>query len=464
MSILVHPQLKKVHEKITNCEKLSDIDSYYRGKYEYLKKHGFFSKPKPVNFGVVNEMMIKNNMIELPQVVFETTDFCNLNCTYCALGDVYEGHEDRNQRKNNIDQAVTLLKYIFSIKHRSKRNQLYIGFFGGEPLLNGEFIRKVVQVSNRMGRESGVNVKFNITTNATLLDKYISFLVENQFELLISLDGNEINHSYRNFRGNKKNSFSKVIENIDAVYKKYPKYFEEKVNFNAVLHKRNSVKDIYKFIYFRYCKIPRIAELNPCDINPSKKNLFNDMFRSLRESEDEYLNEKTNCLPHNEMLLYKELIDFLKDYSINYYVSNIMDLLGSSREYIPTATCLPFWKKVMLTTKGELTLCEKVSSHKMIIGRVGKKVEIDISKIKNQYNDYFINIQDKCQNCYANKSCKVCLFVMKNTNLCKLDSEEFKCDYFHDLKIFSRKLNRMISFLEKYPEDNSFIIENVVIV
>ncbi len=464
LSILVHPRLKKVHEILTNSENLSDIDSYYQGKYEYLKKLGFFSEPKPVNFGTVNEAMIKNNMVEVPQVVFETTDFCNLDCTYCALGSVYEGHDDRNQRKINIDQAITLLKYIFSIKHRSKRNQLYIGFFGGEPLLNGDFIREVVRISNQMGQENGINVRFNITTNATLLDKYISFFVENQFELLISLDGNELNHSYRNFRRNKKNSFRKVIENIDAVFEKYPKYFSEKVNFNAVLHNRNSVKDIYEFIYGRYHKIPRIAELNPCDINQNKKNLFSNMFRSLRKSEDEYINEKTNHLPHQEMLLYKELIDFLKDYSINYYISNVIDLLGSNRKYLPTATCLPFWKKIMLTTKGELTLCEKVSSCKMVIGKVDEKVDIDIKKIIDQYNCYYSCVQSKCQKCYANKSCKTCLFVMKNNNLDKLNIEEFKCDYFHDLKIFTRKLYRMLSFLEKYPEDNSFVIENVVIV
>lgn len=32
---------------------------------------------------------------------------------------------------------------------------------------------------------------FNMTTNATLIHKYIDFIVENNIELLISFDGNE---------------------------------------------------------------------------------------------------------------------------------------------------------------------------------------------------------------------------------------------------------------------------------
>ena len=39
---------------------------------------------------------------------------------------------------------------------------------------------------------------FNMTTNATLIHKYIDFIVENNIELLISFDGNEKAHSYRN--------------------------------------------------------------------------------------------------------------------------------------------------------------------------------------------------------------------------------------------------------------------------
>lgn len=36
-----------------------------------------------------------------------------------------------------------------------------------------------------------------MTTNAILLDRYMDFLAENEFRLLISLDGDEKGQSYR---------------------------------------------------------------------------------------------------------------------------------------------------------------------------------------------------------------------------------------------------------------------------
>lgn len=457
LSILIHPELGKIYEKKTVGH------PYYLKKYEYLKNHGFFLESKPINFGTVSESMVKNNMAELPQIVFETTDFCNLNCTYCALGDVYEGFDERNQKKINTDHAITLLKYILEIKHKSKKNQLYISFHGGEPLANGVFIQQIVKVANRLKSEKDMEIMYTMTTNATLLHKYVHFLVENKFQLLISLDGNEANHSYRSYRENKKNSFNRVIENIDMLQRDYPEYFVNHVNFNAVLHNRNSVKDIYEFIYSRYHKIPRIAELNPCDVNPNKEELFNQMFHDKRKSEAEYVNKESNYLPHEEMLQYKELTDFLKNYSINYYISNIMDLFPGEKKYLPTSTCLPFWKKLMLTTNSKLTLCEKVSYHKLMVGEVGETVNIEIPQIIQQYNFYYEHMKEKCQQCYANKSCDICMFLLKDNNLNKLDTDKFQCEGFHDLKVFIRKLYRVFSFLEKYPQDNSSITENIVI-
>ena len=92
-----------------------------------------------------------------------------------------------------------------------------------------------------------------MTTNATLIHKYVKLLVKYNFELLISLDGNEKIIAI-DITETTKNSFHKVIENIDMIQKEYPEYFKNHIRFNAVLHNRNSVKEIYEFIYGRYKK------------------------------------------------------------------------------------------------------------------------------------------------------------------------------------------------------------------
>lgn len=454
LSILMHPEFNKAYKSAL------DTEPYYVKKMEYLKKHGFFSKMEPIQFDVVDKNMIENNMTEFSQIVFETTDFCNLSCTYCVQGDVYGG-VGRNKKMINKEDAITLLKYILEKKHR--RSLLYISFFGGEPLCNGEFIEEIVEVANCLKLEKEIEVRYTITTNATLLNKYLPFLVKNKFELLISLDGNKINNSYRTFKGNGKEVFDVVISNIDSIKDNYPDYFFYHVNFNAVLHNRNSVKDIFDFIYGRYRKVPRIAELNPCDISPEKKTFFEKIFHSKRKSETEYMDEGKNNLPHEETLQYRELIDFLKNYSVNSCMSNVMELFPGSKKYLPTSTCLPFWKKMMLTANSELALCERVSCQKLTIGKVNKAVEIDILKLVDQYNFYYNKVQNECLKCYASKFCNVCIFATNNNLFNQSGEKDFKCENFHNLKTFARKLHRVFSFLEKYPEDNSFIIENVII-
>ena len=89
----------------------------------------------------------------------------------------------------------------------------------------------------------------------------MAFLVENEFEMLISLDGNRNNDSYRMFKTGKA-SFDKVVANVDRLYSKYPSYFKDKVNFNSVLHDRNSMQEADDFIYSRYGKHPMTNELN----------------------------------------------------------------------------------------------------------------------------------------------------------------------------------------------------------
>lgn len=68
---------------------------------------------------------------------------------------------------------------------------------------------------------------YNTTTNAMLLDRYMDYLVEKNFSILISLDGNEVQSAYRvDKHGN--SSFSRVVRNVKKLQETYPDYFEKK--------------------------------------------------------------------------------------------------------------------------------------------------------------------------------------------------------------------------------------------
>lgn len=456
LSILVHPEFEKAYEEKKH------IDPYYLKKYAYLKAHGFFAKPQCADFITLKDSMVEENIINTKQIVFEVTDSCNLNCTYCAFGELYEGFDERCGKEMNIQYAINLLKYIFNLKPRNKNDKLVISFYGGEALLNINFIKRIVEVATHLNAEKEIQLEYSMTTNATLIHKYIDFLATHKFHLLISLDGNETNHSYRVFGKSNNNSFQKVIKNIDLIQRDYPEYFSTHINFNAVLHDRNSVKEIYEFIYLRYNKIPRIAELNIRGMKLENKDTLEKMFHSKRKSEIEFQEEESDLsqLTHEYSLPYRELTNFLKYLSINYYISNINALLHIEEKYLPTSTCTPFSKKIFLTNHNKLLPCEKIS-YEYGLGKVNEKIEIDISKITQQYNFYYNHLRKFCQHCYAYRFCGACLFQINNIE--KVDSAEFVCDRFQDQKKFKSKLSYILSFLEKHPKDFSEIIENVIV-
>lgn len=405
--MLVHPELKNVYEK------KSTIDPYYLEKFKYLKSHGFFKEAPLLNFSLLEESMVKENIRNSKQVVFEVTDSCNLRCSYCAFGELYSGYDERNAKEMNIYSAKKLLEYIFELKHR--KTKLIISFYGGEALLNMSFIKEIVDFSKSLNVEKKLDIEYSMTTNATLLHKHMDFLVNNKFRLLISLDGCERNNSYRVFGNGNLNSFCTVVDNVDTLYKKYPDYFSSYVNFNAVLHDRNSVKEIYEFIYFRYNKISRIAELNVRQVKSENKEIIDSMFHSKRKSESDFYRENSvlSNISHCYSMEYRDLVNFLKYISINCYVSNVKALLQLEERYLPTNTCTPFSKKIFLTNRNKILPCEKVN-YKYSLGTVCDSVKIDIHKIVETYNFYFERFLKKCQSCFAYRFCGTCLFQMNN--------------------------------------------------
>lgn len=454
LSMLIHPEL------INAYNKSKDVDHYYLKKYEYLKENGFFGEAKSVNFGnVLNESVINENIKQLPQLVFETTDHCNLNCKYCSLGDLYDF--GKKERKNvNVKYALNLLKYIFGVKQKGA--DFAIGFFGGEPLVNASFIEVIIKEAKLLNEEKKLNLKFVITTNATLIDKYMHLLVDNNFSMLISLDGDEKGHSYRVFAKDGKSSFNQVIRNIDRLQREYPEYFANNVEFNAVLNDQNSVKEIYEFIFNRYRKIPTIAQLNLDHVNPDKKNVLEKIFSDRRKSEDEFQKEGSNLLSvvHEELIKFKELDHFLRNYSINFYTVNLLDLLYDEVNPVPTRSCSPFQRKMFFNTYDCLLPCEKVS-YKYSMGKAEDEVFIDIAGIVKKYNFYYDQFKEVCQQCYARRACSVCLLTLDNLD--KLGTNEFACVDFQDEKSFNDRLHRVFSFLEINSSDMLKIIDNKMI-
>lgn len=403
---------------------------------------------------------IRYQLANLKQLTFEVTDACNLKCKYCAYGEFYNDYDQRINKNLSLPAAIQLIDYLNDLwnsgQNMSVDRNVYISFYGGEPLLNMSFIKSVVDYIERL-HSPYRRFTFSMTTNAILLERYMDYLVAHDFNLLISLDGDEYNTSYRvNKMGEP--VFSTIVESVDVLRQKYPDYFERKINFNAVLHNRNSVGDIYHFFKNRYNKIPSIGELNNAGIRPDKIELFSKTYRNSRES----LRQAENYeVIEQDMFIksatYQTVTTFIHQYSGFVFRDYTNLLFGNPGKTLPTGTCIPFGKRMFITVNGKIMPCERIGQQ-FALGHISEAgIELDLDAIADKYNIYYNKLKTQCEKCYRIHSCIQCIFNLKNLE------DNPVCHGFMSKEKFESYKAEQMDFLRKNPEEYYRIMEEVVV-
>lgn len=119
---------------------------------------------------------------------------CNLNCAYCFA----------SQGKYHGDRAVMSFEVgkqalDFLIAHSAGRRNLEVDFFGGEPLMNFDVVKRLVAYARSREAECGKHFRFTLTTNGVLIDEdVIDFANREMNNVVLSLDGRkEIHDRFR---------------------------------------------------------------------------------------------------------------------------------------------------------------------------------------------------------------------------------------------------------------------------
>lgn len=133
---------------------------------------------------------------------------CNLRCKYCfaSTGDFGTGHRmtmDFETAKRAID---------FVIAKSGHRRNIEVDFFGGEPLMNFDVVKRLVAYARSVEKERGKHFRFTLTTNGVLIDDdVIDFANREMSNVVLSLDGRkEVHDRYRvDYAGN--GSWEKIV-------------------------------------------------------------------------------------------------------------------------------------------------------------------------------------------------------------------------------------------------------------
>lgn len=306
---------------------------------------------------------------------------CNLACSYC-FAEEGEYHGPRGLMSAEVGKAAI----DFLVKNSANRHNLEIDFFGGEPLMNFDVVKEVVEYARSIEKEANKNFRFTITTNGVLLDeekqKYIN---ENMYNVVLSLDGRkQVNDNVRKTHTGK--------GSYDLITPKFQKLAESRDQQNYYVrgtftrHNLDFAKDVMHLADLGFKQIsvePVVAPL--------------DMPYALQEEDIPGLCAEYESLARDILQRKKDDKDF------NFFHFNI-DLSQGPCAHKRLAGCGTGTEYLAVTPEGDLYPCHQfVGMPEFKMGDVYTGVvATDIRKEFEQCNVYS---KPKCKDCWAKFYC-----------------------------------------------------------
>lgn len=142
--------------------------------------------------------------------IFVVTNKCNLNCVYCQAKDI----SSKNDGMMSEETARKALDIAFS----SPCETLTIEFQGGEPLVNFDVIKFIVEYGTELAETCQKKVCFNLVSNLTLMtDEMMNFFSENNVSVSTSLDGYRELHNKNRPLHSGKGSFDILSDKLSRI-------------------------------------------------------------------------------------------------------------------------------------------------------------------------------------------------------------------------------------------------------
>jgi uncharacterized protein len=132
------------------------------------------------------------------------THACNNSCTYCYAGDKFS-------RAMSYATATAAIDLVCA----GAPEKFHLGFFGGEPLLEWDLLRRVTDYARRIAVDRKTDLQLTMTTNGTLLTRdKMEWLYGQGFWVAVSLDGNRVMHDACRPFSSGASSFEATLEGL----------------------------------------------------------------------------------------------------------------------------------------------------------------------------------------------------------------------------------------------------------
>ena len=360
-------ELTKKYDGLTRQDVLDCLDDV-----EELKCEGkLFSEDK---FKPSVDAIAKRNTV-VKALCLHVAHTCNLNCEYCFASQG-KYHGERALMPFEVGKRAI----DFLVENSGTRHHLEVDFFGGEPLMNFDVVKKIVAYARSIEKEHGKLFRFTLTTNGMLIDDdVIDFTNREMDNVVLSLDGRkEVNDHFRKTIGG--------VGSFDIIVPKFQKLVEarkgEKYYMRGTFTHNNPdfTKDIQVMLDLGFNEL----SMEPVVCPPADKYA---------------LDEKDKQIIFKE---YEKLADMMiarrkegRPFTFYHYM---LDLEGGPCIYKRISGCGSGTEYMAVTPTGELYPCHQFVGNKdYLMGDIWQGV------VRTDIRDKF----KKC-NAYSRKECEEC--------------------------------------------------------
>ena len=306
---------------------------------------------------------------------------CNLACKYCFAE---EGEYHGRRALMSFEVGKKALDFL--IANSGNRINLEVDFFGGEPLMNWNVVKQLVEYGRSQEKEHNKKFRFTLTTNGVLLnDEIMEFCNREMSNVVLSLDGRpEVNDRMRPFR-NGKGSYELIVPK----FQKFAKSRGEKDYFVRGTFTRNNLDFGNDVLHYADLGFEKLS-MEPVVAAPEEPY-------SIREEDLPQIMDEYDRLAKEFVKRQKEgrgfkFFHFMLDLSQGPCVAKRLSGCGSGTEYLA------------VTPWGDLYPCHQfVGNEEFLLGNVDTGVVN--TKVRDELKLCNVYAKEKCKNCFARFYC-----------------------------------------------------------
>ena len=366
--------LEKYKDEGINKE---DIEETFEEIDKLIKEGKLFSEDVFENQNL--DLKKRDNVIKA--LCLHVAHTCNLNCEYCFAGQGKYHGEDAIMSFETGKKALDFL-----VENSGTRKNLEVDFFGGEPLVNFDVVKKLVEYARSIEKEKNKHFRFTLTTNGVLLDDdVIDFLNKEMNNVVLSLDGRkEINDAKRK-RLDGTGSYDIIVPKFkNFVQKRGDKEYYMRGTFTR--DNLDFTNDIF-----------HMADLGFTELSMEPVVSKTDTDYALREEDLDTIYEQYEILA-------KEMIKRKKEGRPFTFYHYMIDLSAGPCIYKRITGCGSGTEYLAVTPNGDFYPCHQfVGDKKFLMGNVDEG--ITNTSLRDEFKLCNVYSRKECKDCWAKLYC-----------------------------------------------------------